>query len=484
MAKYLVNIDLANNSLLNAALHPSGSAPSNPVVGQVYFNTGNDTLYVCTDATGPVWDPIASDDNYADSLSLVGDTLTIGRTGSLADLTQSLAAYDTEWTLSDGTNTSTVGDGTTVTLTGGSDIDVSNAVANAVAISHSNVPRSNTTSAASPAHGATFDVIDSITSSSNGHVTAVNTKTVTLPTVSTYSFDISDGSTTDTISNGDELEFNGQNDITVTVNPTPLGPDYIRISHDSITRTNTTSTASGTHGGTFTVIDSITSSAQGHVTAVNTKTVTLPSDNNTDTLQSIAVDSSNNDRYITTVASASGAQTGYSHSNLKYNPSTETLTVSNLIVSGTSTTVNTETIDLADNIITLNSNETGTPSQDAGIEVERGTSANAKLYWDEGDDDWQFEAMNHAGTPALTTYKIPTSYVSTIGGSTSIAVTHNLGTRNVIVQLYDASTYETVYADVTRTSTNVVTVGFASAPASASIVCTIIAVEGVQVVAV
>jgi len=480
MAKYLVNIDLANNSLLNAALHPSGSAPSNPVVGQVYFNTGNDTLYICTDATGPVWDPIASDDNYADSLSLVGDVLTIGRTGSLADLTQSLAAYDTEWTLSDGTNTSTVGDGTTVTLAGSTDIDVSNAIPNAVTIAHSTVSRSNTTSSASPAHGGTFAVVDSITSSSTGHITAVNTKTVTLPTVTAYSFDISDGSTTDTISNGDELEFNGQNGLTVTVNPTPLGPDYIRISHDSVSRSNTTSSVSGTHGGNFTVVDSITSNSQGHVTAVNTKTVTLPTDNNTDTLQSISADSSNNDRFITTVANASGAQTGYSHSNLKYNPSTETLTVSNLIVSGTSTTVNTETINLADNIITLNSNETGTPSQDAGIEVERGTSTNVKLYWDEGDDDWQFEAMNHAGTPTLTTYKIPTSYVSAIGGSTSIAVTHNLGTRNVIVQLYDASTYETVYADVTRTSTNVVTVGFASAPSAASIVCTIIAVEGVQ----
>lgn len=480
MAKYLVNIDLANNSLLNAALHPSGSAPSNPVVGQVYFNTGNDTLYICTDAAGPVWDPIASDDNYADSLSLVGDTLTIGRTGSLADLTQSLAAYDTEWTLSDGTNTSTVGDATTVTLAGGAMITTSNAIGNFVTIAHDTVSRSNTTSASSPAHGGTFDVIDSIVSTQTGHITAVNTKTVTLPTVTSYSFFISDGSTTDTITNGNTLEFNGQNGITTTVNPTPLGPDYVRISHDSVSRSNTTSSVSGSHGGNFTVVDSITSNAQGHITAVNTKTVTLPTDNNTDTLQSISADSSNNDRFITTVANASGAQTGYSHSNLKYNPSTETLTVSNLIVSGTSTTVNTETINLADNIITLNSNEAGTPSQNAGIEVERGTATNVKLYWDEGDDDWQFEAANHAATPVVTTYKIPTSYVSAIGGSTSIAVTHNLGTRNVIVQLYDASTYETVYADVTRTSTNVVTVGFASAPSAASIVCTIIAVEGVQ----
>ena len=46
------------------------------------------------------------------------------------------------------------------------------------------------------------------------------------------------------------------------------------------TRTNTTSTASPGYGGTFTALDSITSNATGHVTAVNTKTVTLPADTN------------------------------------------------------------------------------------------------------------------------------------------------------------------------------------------------------------
>ena len=59
-----------------------------------------------------------------------------------------------------------------------------------------------------------------------------------------------------------------------------------------------------------------------------------------------------------------------------------------LTVSGLTTTVNTETINLADNIITLNSNEAGTPSQNAGIEVERGTSANKTLVWDEAADKW------------------------------------------------------------------------------------------------
>jgi hypothetical protein len=124
---------------------------------------------------------------------------------------------------------------------------------------------------------------------------------------------------------------------------------------------------------------------------------------NTDTLQTIAADTANADRFITSVASATGAQTGLSHSTLKYNPSTETLKVTNLIVSGTSTTIDTETISLSDNIITLNSNATGAPTEDAGLEVERGDSANVSLVWDEGTDRWTF---TNDGT---TFYNIPIS---------------------------------------------------------------------------
>ena len=65
-----------------------------------------------------------------------------------------------------------------------------------------------------------------------------------------------------------------------------------------------------------------------------------------------------------------------------------TILQGNLTVSGTTTTVNTETINLADNVITLNSNEAGTPSQNSGIEVERGTETNKTLVWDEAADKW------------------------------------------------------------------------------------------------
>ena len=44
------------------------------------------------------------------------------------------------------------------------------------------------------------------------------------------------------------------------------------------------------------------------------------------------------------------------------------------------------------------------------------------------------------------------------GSATSYVVTHNLGTRDVVVQLYDNSTYDTVYAGVVRNSTSQVTI--------------------------
>ena len=49
------------------------------------------------------------------------------------------------------------------------------------------------------------------------------------------------------------------------------------------TSTDTTSTASPAHGGTFTTVDTVTRDEYGHVTKINTKTVTLPADSNTDT---------------------------------------------------------------------------------------------------------------------------------------------------------------------------------------------------------
>jgi len=81
------------------------------------------------------------------------------------------------------------------------------------------------------------------------------------------------------------------------------------------------------------------------------------------------------------------------------------LTVSgNLIVSGTTTSINTSTLNVADNIVILNNDVTGSPTENAGIEVERGTSANVLLRWNETEDRWEITTDGTTyGTIATTT---------------------------------------------------------------------------------
>jgi hypothetical protein len=71
---------------------------------------------------------------------------------------------------------------------------------------------------------------------------------------------------------------------------------------------------------------------------------------------------------------------------------TGTLTVKgSLQVLGTTTTINSETLTINDNSIILNKNYTGSsPTEDASIEIERGTSQNAIIKWNETNDQWEF----------------------------------------------------------------------------------------------
>jgi len=100
----------------------------------------------------------------------------------------------------------------------------------------------------------------------------------------------------------------------------------------------------------------------------------------------------------------------------------------NLTVNGTQTVVNTETLTVDDNIIVLNNNEAGTPSEDAGIEVERGSSTNVKLQWDESADVWQFTNDGSTYYSIPTTSNIRTAVsVTDAGGDGSLAYNNSTG---------------------------------------------------------
>ena len=94
------------------------------------------------------------------------------------------------------------------------------------------------------------------------------------------------------------------------------------------------------------------------------------------------------------------------------------LTCNDLTVNGTTTTVNSNTVNIGDSNLTLNSDETGTPSQDGGITIERGTSTNVELRWNETTDKWQYtnDGTNYSDIGSSSTDNDTTYSVSCVDG--------------------------------------------------------------------
>ena len=134
----------------------------------------------------------------------------------------------------------------------------------------------------------------------------------------------------------------------------------------------------------------------------------------------------------------------------------------NLNVEGTLTAINKQEIDITDNKIVLNSNfTTGTPSQDAAIQVKRGSANDVNIVWSEGNKDWTLtNDGNHY-------FAIARKAVFTVGDSsnTSFDVVHNLNTQDITVAVRENNAeYNLVETDVKFKDLNTVTISFTDAP--------------------
>ena len=90
--------------------------------------------------------------------------------------------------------------------------------------------------------------------------------------------------------------------------------------------------------------------------------------------------------------------TGAGGSNSVIFDSKTTRVSGDLIVDGTSTTLNTASLTIEDAIIRLAKNNTNTVDTDSGILIERGVANNAAFYWNEGDSVFKAVTTTSDGT--------------------------------------------------------------------------------------
>ena len=263
---------------------------------------------------------------------------------------------------------------------------------------------------------------------------------------------------------GDITEVGAGNGLTgggtsgsVTLNV--VGGTGITANANDIAITNTGVTAA-TYGSS-TAIPVIAVNAQGQITSASTAAIssslTIAADLGSNDVVTIGTDTltfAGTSNEIETTVTNNQIQVGLPNdvtvsNNLSVG---NNLVVSgNLQVTGTTTTNNVETVSTSNGVI---------------FEGSVADANELTLLAGSLSADRTVTLPDATGTVALTSDITSRSFAASIGdgSNTSYTVTHNLGTKDVIVQLYDTSSNDTVFADIVRTSTSVVTVSFTSAP--------------------
>lgn len=438
--KYLSSINLSKNELQNAAIQNLASAPSGAVLGQIYYNTTDNEIYVCVNATNQTWESLGGDiEEVIAGGGLTGGgadgsvTLDVGAgtgiTVNANDVQIKNAGNLTNNTLSkwDSTNgqfvnSSITDDGTTVTI--GANLTVTGTTtyvnSNTVEIGDA-ILLLNRDETGTPSQNAGFEVergtstnVSFIWNEESQYFSTVDQKfhigsIADITAANTNQVLVSDGGVVKKVDASDIL-------------------DLITISAE------TGSAAPST--GDFTI-----AAGEGINTVGSGSTITISGEDATTTNKGIASflaadfdvtagAVSLEDTVVKTVTTDSGALTPASHGF-------SILGGEGMNVTHTSTTI---TVDGED------ASETN-----KGI-VELATNAEAVTGTD------TVRAVTPAGVEAHYASK---GYAADITAASSVTVTHNLGSRDVIVQLREtASPYAYVFTDTEATTTNTVTLRF------------------------
>lgn len=414
--KILTDINLNKNELQNAIIQNLASDPSNPVAGQVYFNTTTNRFRVYT---GTEWDEMGTG----------GGTVT------------SVSASNTDGSL-------TIS-GSPITTTG------------TISIEHSNTITAQTTQGLYP---IAYDANGHITSAGSAIGIVSETNDGLAPAFSNANKDISTAiANTDYIYDAttgkyQKLPAEAFSDTTYTdgtsgyvekakedANGNQIDTTYAPLASPALTGTPTAPTATSgdnsTQIATTAFVQDAVSNLEGAMHYKGTVTGgTLPSTgvSNGDTYK--VAENGTYDGQVAKVGDLFIAVVSGGTTTWTYVPSADDTAVTS-ITAGTGLTGGTITT-------------TGTIALDtSGVTAGTYNGITVDAY---------------GRVTAATNLTLLSKYTTTLTGdgtTRAFTVTHNLGSRDVTIQVYDASSYEEVIVDVTRTNTNTATIGFASAPA-------------------
>ena len=290
------NININTNQLQNVVIQPLAADPAG-IDGRIYYNSGTNKLKIYN---GTDWVAFQTGTDGDTTYDLSGVGSTNGTAG--VRLTGSDASVDDVLVVGAGSVLVTRS-GNTLTVTGA---DTAVGTVTSVATTHG---------------GNAF-------TASIGNVATVNPSVdiAMAGNATQYVNGAGDLILLSTIPQGDVTEVQGGTYITVTdqAGPIPI------VNHDATTRTDTTSTVTA---NVFPVVNSVSTNATGHVTAIDIKTVTVP-DNNDNTTYTLPVSAGGSNSAVVTLDASTGTD-----STVTISGTAGEIEITETIVSGTEGTV-------------------------------------------------------------------------------------------------------------------------------------------------
>ena len=449
---FVTNIDLNKNELLNARIQNLSAAPSNPVSGQIYYDSTSNTMYYYNGLSSPngPWMPMSG------STEVIQDVIGSAIVGGVG-------------------LTSTYND-----VAGTTTIDLDNTAVTAGSYgSTTKIPTFTVDAQGRLTAASEADVATNLSIAGDTGTDTVNLLTDTLTVAGGEGIDVAVTNNTVTVSAEDATSTNkgvasfDATDFTVASGAVTLNAERVQdIVSSQIVAGEGIDVTYDDAAGTLTVDAEIATTTNRGVAsfatadftvtdgAVTVKNVNLGTQTTGDYVQNIQGTANE-----VTVSPTSGEGTTVTIGLPDDVSITNNLTVGgNLNVTGTINSVNTSEVNIVDNKVNLNSNATGTPVANAGIRVERGDSADVEILWNETSDNW---TLTNNGT---NYHAVARKYAENLANPdtlTALVVPHNLGSDDVTVQVFETGGLKAlVETDVERTSLNTITLRFATAPAS------------------